>query len=130
MARRSSSGSLASLPISQLQAELRRRQRGVGSLVRRREKLAAKLAALDEQIRTAGGASGGVRVRPQNATSLVEALAKVLSGKTMGVTEVADAVRKAGYNTNAANFRTIVNQALIKHKNKFKKVDRGQYTAA
>jgi hypothetical protein len=130
MARRSSAGSLSSLPISHLQAELRRRQRGVGSLIRRRDKLAAKLAALDEQIRSAGGPGGGVRVRPQNATSLVEALHKVLTGKTMGVTEVAEAVRKAGYNTNAANFRTIVNQALIKHKNKFKKVDRGQYTAA
>lgn len=130
MARRSSGSSLSSLPIAQLQAELRRRQRGVGSLIRRRDKLAAKLAALNEQISAAGGSGGGMRVRPQNATNLVEALCKVLDGKTMGVTEVADAVRKAGYNTNAANFRTIVNQALIKHKNKFKKVDRGQYTAA
>jgi hypothetical protein len=130
MARRASGGSLSSLPISQLQAELRRRQRGVGSLIRRRDKLAAKLAALNEQIATAGGPGGGIRVRPQNSSSLVEALHKVLSGKTMDVTEVAEAVRKAGYNTNAANFRTIVNQALIKHKNKFKKVERGQYTAA
>lgn len=130
MARRSSGSSLSSLPIAQLQAELRRRQRGVGSLIRRRDKLAAKLATLNEQISAAGGSGGGMRVRPQNATNLVEALCKVLDGKTMGVTEVAEAVRKAGYNTNAANFRTIVNQALIKHKNKFKKVDRGQYTAA
>lgn len=130
MARRASSGSLSSLPISQLQAELRRRQRGVGTLIRRRDKLMAKLAALNEQIAAAGGSVGGLRVRPQNSMNLVDALCKVLHGKTMGVTEVAEAVRKAGYNTNAANFRTIVNQALIKHKNKFKKVDRGQYTAA
>lgn len=128
MSKRPAGTSLTSLPISQLQAELRRRQRGVGSLVRRRERLAAKLAALDEQIRDLGGSGG--RVRPQNASSLVEALHEVLTGKTMGVTEVAEAVRKAGYKTNAANFRTIVNQALIKHKNRFKKVERGQYTAA
>jgi len=48
----------------------------------------------------------------------------------MGVTEAAEAVKKAGYKTNAANFRVIVNQALLKHRNKFKKVERGQYTAA
>ncbi len=129
MGRRPNAGSIASLPIAHLQAELRRRQRGVGALIRRREKLAAKLATLDAQIRSLGGTAGGVRVRPHNDMNLVESLQKVLSGKTMGVTEVAEAVRKAGYNTNAANFRTIVNQALIKHKNKFKKVDRGLYTA-
>jgi hypothetical protein len=48
----------------------------------------------------------------------------------MGVTEAATAVQKAGYTTNAANFRTIVNACLIKHKKLFKKVSRGQYTAA
>lgn len=128
MAKRSFTASLASLPITHLQAELRRRQRGVGSLIRRRDRLASKLADLDAQIRSLGGAAG--RVRPQNSSNLVDALHKLLSGKTMGVTEAADAVRKAGYNSNAANFRTIVNQALIKHKNRFKKVERGQYTAA
>lgn len=130
MGRRPRSGSLASLPMSHLHAEIRRRQRGVGALVRRRDKVAAKLAQLDAKIRELGGAAGGGRTRPSNSMSLVEALHKTLSGKTMGVTEAAEAVRKNGYNTNAANFRTMVNQALIKHKNKFKKVDRGQYTAA
>jgi hypothetical protein len=48
----------------------------------------------------------------------------------MGVSEAADAVLKAGYQTNAANFRTIVNQTLIKNRSMFKKVGRGQYTAA
>ena len=60
--------------------------------------------------------------------SLVDALAKVLKGKTMGVAEAGEAVKRVGYKTNAANFRTMVNIALIKG-GKFKRVDRGQYTA-
>ena len=71
---------------------------------------------------------GTVRKRPKNDTNLVEALAKVLKGKTMGVTEVTAAVQVAGYKTSAANFRTIVNQALIRSE-LIKKVSRGQYTA-
>jgi hypothetical protein len=46
----------------------------------------------------------------------------------MSVTDVTAAVQKAGYNTNAANFRTIVNQCLI-NSGKFKRIERGQYTA-
>jgi hypothetical protein len=45
------------------------------------------------------------------------------------VTQVAAAVQKAGYKTFAANFRTIVNQTLIKNRKIFKKISRGQYTA-
>ena len=132
MGRRPGSSSLASLPMAALQAEMRRRARAGSGLLRKRAKLAAKLAALDAQIRAAGLTGGGStgRVRPQNKSNLADALAAVLKGKTMGVTEVAEAVRKAGYNTNAANFRTIVNQCLIKHRTMFKKVERGQYTAA
>ena len=74
-------------------------------------------------------ASGKPRKRPHNESTLEDALAKVLKGTTMGVTEVAAAVQKAGYKTSAANFRTIVNQTLIRSK-AFKKVSRGQYTAA
>ena len=69
------------------------------------------------------------RKRPRNKMNLVEALAAVLKGRTMGVTEVADAVKKSGYKTTSPNFRTIVNQALLKHKSVFDKVGRGQYTA-
>jgi len=51
-----------------------------------------------------------------------------VDGKTMGVSEAADAVQRAGYKTSAANFRTIVNQTMLKSP-KIKKVSRGQYTA-
>lgn len=74
--------------------------------------------------------SGAGRKRPDNAMTLNEALRKVLTGRTMGVTEMAEAVQKAGYKSNSAAFRTIVNQTLIKNPRLFKKVARGQYTAA
>lgn len=137
---RKSAGSLKGISIVELQQELRRRQAGASSLIRKREALAAKLAKVDADLASLGiqgGRGGGKsapmaggRKRPVNDMNLVEYLQKVLKGKTMGVTEVANAVMKAGYKTTAANFRTIVNQTLIKHKTIFKKVERGQYTAA
>lgn len=81
------------------------------------------------KIKMPTGAPGPGRKRFRNDTNLVEALAAVLKGKTMGVTEVAAAVTEAGYKTTAANFRTIVNQALLRHTKVFKKVSRGRYTA-
>ncbi|UYV12322.1 MAG: hypothetical protein NCW75_13605 [Phycisphaera sp.] len=71
----------------------------------------------------------GSRKRHRNDTNLVGALQKVLSGKTLGVTEAANAVQKAGYKTTSPNFRTIVNQTLIKHPDTFSKKGRGLYTA-
>lgn len=135
---------LAHLSMNELRAELARRARAAQSLQRKRAKLVTKLNALDERIRDLGLNAGihtnGVRTgrvgavpgrkRARNETNLAEALAKVLKGKTMGVTEVAEAVQKAGYQTTAANFRTIVNQCLIKNNKMFKKVERGQYTAS
>ncbi|MEM9082824.1 MAG: hypothetical protein AAGB34_04445 [Planctomycetota bacterium] len=46
----------------------------------------------------------------------------------MSVTDAAHAVQQAGYATTSDNFRTIVNQTLLKDK-RFKRVARGQYTA-
>lgn len=128
MARR---GSLTGISNQDLQLELRRRQKRVGSLGRRRDRLAEKLATLDSQIADLGGSIDGrmgVRKRPRNEMNLVQSLAKMLDGKTMGVSEVAEAVQKAGYKTTSPSFRTIVNQALINHSNLFKRVGRGQYT--
>lgn len=133
---------LASLSSRELEAELRRRERGIEALRRRHERLLETLAELEEQIRSEGGEIGAVsragrggrqaraggRRRPRNESNLIDALAAVLKGATMSVTEVAQAVQRAGYKTTSENFRTIVNQALIKS-DKFKKVARGQYTA-
>jgi len=125
--------SISNLDLGQLHAELRRRTTVVKRLQRKRGTLARRIAALDHQIASLGGSvSGGRRGagggRPRNDMNLVDALAKVIGGKTMGVTEVAEAVQKAGYVTTSANFRTIVNATLIKHKDTFKNVARGQYT--
>lgn len=76
-----------------------------------------------------GRRAGAGRKRPRNEESLEVALAKVLKGKTMGVTEAAEAVQKAGYKTSSPNFRTIVNQALLRS-DLIKKTGRGAYTAA
>jgi len=130
----SGGGSLTGLSMAALHSELRRRERLMGGMTRRRTRLAARLTKLDAEIRELGGqmggARGGGRTRPKNDSNLAQALAKVLKGKQMGVTEVAEAVQRAGYQTTAANFRTIVNQTLIKNRNLFKKVSRGQYTGA
>jgi hypothetical protein len=67
--------------------------------------------------------------RRGNAASLADSLVAVLTGKTLGVSEAADADTRAGYKTTSPNFRTIVNAALLTNKGMFKKVARGQYTA-
>jgi hypothetical protein len=142
MAKKASNG-LSGMSITAIHRELRKRATKAKSLARRRDALLAKAARLDAQIRDLGGAGarpigsarmgitarGTPRKRPQNETGLAEALYNTLKGKTMGVTEVANAVVHAGYKTTAENFRTIVNQALLKHRKLFKKVSRGQYTS-
>ena len=132
---RRSGGGLSNLSVAELQAELRRRQRRVGTLVAKYKRAAAKAETLRRQIEDLGGsvnggpvAVGGARRRPRNEMNLVDALHKVLSGKTMTVTDAAEAVQKAGYKTTSSTFRTIVNQTLI-NSGKFKRVGRGQYTS-
>ncbi len=47
----------------------------------------------------------------------------------MSVSEAAEAARKSGYKSNAANFDTVVNLTLLKRNDLFKRVGRGLYTA-
>jgi hypothetical protein len=127
-------GGLAALSVTELQREIRRRSRRLPTLERRRDRLMAKVAALDEMISALGGAAGGQfgrgpRKRPHNETTLIDALAKLLKGRTMSVTDAAEAVQKAGYKTSSSTFRTIVNQTLLKTDH-FRKVSRGKYTTA
>jgi len=107
--------------------------------MKKRSTILARIAKIDQEIVDAGGsvragAGGGmvagVRKRPKNEMSLVESLHAALKGKTLSVTDVAEAVQKAGYVTTSPSFRTIVNQALLANRGKFKKVSRGNYTAA
>lgn len=113
-----------------LQAELKRRERHLKQLMRKRDKLVSQLRDVDAEIVAEGGAVDGAvtRKRFRNDSNLADALADLLSNKAMSVTEATQKVQDAGYRTTAANFRTIVNQTLIRDK-RFKRVSRGQYTA-
>ncbi|MCC7387966.1 MAG: hypothetical protein IT431_04270 [Phycisphaerales bacterium] len=139
--------SLRGVTTTDLQAELKRRASELGPLEAKREALMAEVAEIDGEIAFLSAALGGAsraparragavrrgravpgRKRPRNEKSLEVALSEVLKGKTMGVTEVAEAVQKAGYRTTSPNFRTIVNQTLIRSE-LIKKIGRGAYTA-
>lgn len=126
-------GGLAGVTVADLEAELNRRRKGVDKLQAQYAKLASEMSALAAEIEAAGGtivggrATFGGRRRAKNTSTLVDALVGVLQGKTLSVTEVAEAVQKAGYVTTSPSFRTIVNQTLI-NSGKFKRVGRGQYT--
>ena len=139
MAKRTrKAGGLATVTTSDLAAELARRSRQVTTLERKRDKLVAQLEEVEAELAefgalsaaTGGGGRRGGGKRPKNDMTLEDALAQVLSGTVMGVSEVAEAVQAAGYKTSSPNFRTIVNQTLLKNKKKFKKQGRGRYTAA
>ncbi len=123
---------LSRASITELQGEIRRRQRRLGSLERKRDKLASQLAEVEGEIRELGGQMGGEippgGKRPRNARNLADALADLLANQTLSVTSAAEEVQKAGYRTTSPNFRTIVNQTLLKDE-RFKRVGRGQYTA-
>ncbi len=147
---------LAKTSTAALEKELARRERLLGGLLDKRDRLLGQIDALDAEISNyesageltakrgrpskaarsrsslaiAGGRATSGRKRPRNKSNLVEALAKTLKSKTMSVTDVSVAVQKNGYKTTSPNFRTIVNQTLLGNKKTFKKVSRGQYTAA
>ena len=54
--------------------------------------------------------------RAKNDGSMSDALAKVLTGKTMSIADAGEAVWKAGYKTGSKHFRTMVNIALLNKK--------------
>lgn len=125
-------GGLSGVSTKAMQAELRRRERKAGEFLAERRRLVAAIGKLDEKIKALGGHVLGMPEsgkRARNDVGLVESLHKLLQGKEMSVKEMAIKVREAGYRTSAENFRTMVNQALGKHKKLFKKVRRGVYTS-
>ncbi|MGE3108311.1 MAG: hypothetical protein AB7G11_03620 [Phycisphaerales bacterium] len=138
--------SLSRLTVIEIASELQRRRAALPQLHAQRKELVAELQQIDAAIAALdgsyapgrggrGGGSGnrpraatGGRRRAKNDTNLPDALVKVLSGKTMSVSDAAAAVVKAGYKTSSKHFRTMVNIALL-NKKKFKRVERGLYTA-
>jgi hypothetical protein len=119
------------LSISELQRMLSARQAELKKLSRQRAALQARVDQIDAQIARLGGepAGGGRRGgRARNELSLSAAIEQVLkqAGEPMKVGPIADAVQGAGYRSNSANFRGIVNQTLIKDK-RFGSAGRGLY---
>lgn len=137
---RSGSGggpAIGAASVADLERELAARKRGASKLLKRRDRLIAQLAEVDAELAGLGmspngspsAGTGGAGTRPRNSKKLPDALAEVLTGREMSVTEAAEAVQRAGYRTSSSNFRTIVNQCLLRENKLFKKVSRGVYTA-
>jgi hypothetical protein len=141
------SSRLRSASVTAISRELRRR---LADMERRRDAVAKELHTIEKEIEAFEVESGlAARPRPsfggrsksgrpsakrgtrrhRNATSLVEALRKVLRRRTLSVSDLAVAVQEAGYRTTSPNFRVIVNQALINNPDLFERVSRGKYTA-
>jgi hypothetical protein len=125
-----------SLTISQLERLLRKRRADLDSLMRERVQITKRLAAVDGRIRALSGGDitgGGLGVtrsgRARNAMSLVATMSEVLSkaGKPLNVGDIVDKVQASGYHSNAANFRALVNQTLIKQRKLFSNAGRGMY---
>ncbi|CAG0994035.1 hypothetical protein PHYC_02458 [Phycisphaerales bacterium] len=123
---------LAAIPPAAILREIERRRARAANLQSERNRLLRRLQSLDARMAAYGGvaASGRARSggRARNAVSLKDALAAALKGKRMSIAEGMEAVRRAGYRTNAASFRIMVTIALG-DKKVFTRVERGVYTA-
>src|SRR5205085_7953811 len=117
------------LSLGQLERLIRTRRKDITRLEKKRSRLEAKLAAIDEKITALGGPRGGGTARARNDVSLIEALTRVLTkaGEPMNVGNIMDEVVAMGYRSNSSNFRGIVNQTLIS-KPQFVSTARGMYT--
>lgn len=121
--------SLGEMSLEELQSEIRRRERRQKTLQRKREKLLDQVREVESELAELGAAQlGGSRRRARNDQNLADALVDLLKDQTLNVTSIAEEVQRAGYRTTSPNFRTIVNQTLIKD-DRFKRVGRGLYTA-
>src|SRR3954468_17619437 len=113
-----------SISLPQLERLIQSRRHELKRLERTRAKYQRKLNALDQRIRALGGSFRGAR----NGSNLPDAIAKVLyrSSAPLGGGDIAQRVQAAGYRSASANFRGIVNQALIKDR-RFVSEARGSY---
>jgi hypothetical protein len=108
------------------------RRRELGKLERNRSRFQRKLDAVERRITIIGGGPerrGGRGGQVRNELTLPDAIASVLSraGGAVAVGDIAEKVQAEGYRSQSANFRGIVNQALIKDK-RFVAEERGMYS--
>jgi hypothetical protein len=110
---------------------LNQRRKELSRLTRKRATAQRRLEDIDDRIRRLGGSAVSIRGggrRARNDQSLVEVIHSVLqkAGRPLRVSAIADAANAAGYRSNSANFRGIVNQMLIKDP-RFTSQNRGFY---
>lgn len=127
-AEKAANGTMRDVSYLDLTREMNRRQAAAKNLLAKRARLARKLEALDMQLAEKGLGPRTGQPRAKNSMSLVEALAKLLKGKEMGIPEIMAQLPGVGYRSPSPNLRTMVNVALLK-KAHFKRTGRGVYTA-
>src|SRR5262245_28629971 len=120
-----------SMTIAQLEKLLATRHDRLKEAMRQRDRVQKELDKLDDAIARLNGRAGasgnGRSHRPRNEMSLVATLEAVLApGKPMSVGDIVEAVQKRGYQSNSANFRSLVNMTLVREK-QFASAGRGVY---
>jgi hypothetical protein len=120
--------------IAQLKDLLKEQRTRRTKLLSDRKKLQAKIDQIDRQIDVLDGAvggGGGTGLRARNEHPLPDVIEVVLKSnkKPMKVGEIVDAVQENGYQSTSVNFKSIVNQALIKD-DRFTSESRGLYRLA
>jgi hypothetical protein len=117
------------LTIAQLEKILEGRRSRLANLQRQRGQLLKRVESVDRKILALGGnGRRGAGGRAKNSRSLSDTIVQVLTGHggPMKVAQIVKTVLGTGYQTTSDNFRSIVNQALIKDK-RFVSADRGHY---
>lgn len=130
---------------AKIHAELKRREAVLVKLEKRRDAVLDQLSSIEKDIaqlgpsstrfvskkrpgRPKGSASSQAKRTSRKKISLSEALQKALKGRTLSVADAVKAAVRAGYKTKSKHLNVMVNQTLLMHTDKFKKITRGQYT--
>jgi phage-related baseplate assembly protein len=122
----------AELSIAKLQNYLNVQRAKRQTILREKKKLLKAMRKLDAQLAQLDGqhvAPTGKAGRGGNSTRLVDVMVEVMSksGDGMTIQQIIDGVEKAGYISASDNFRSIINQALIRERKRFVKLQRGLY---
>lgn len=136
---------LADLSTRELQAELARRR---SDLISQRDALEISIAEIgrflggyqpheklaagkktSSRLKTRSQRGKGARAAAGGRVTLASTVASILDGKEMGIAEIQDAVKKSGYKSKSANFRTLLTLTLSQN-DRFARVARGVYKLA
>ena len=128
---------LSTMSIADLRQEIEHRQKRLPKLIAQRDALNREITELQgiatPEARKAAKPEAATRKirrrrRAKNKVGLTDALAGFMKGKAkVMIGEAMEGVLAAGYKSNARDFRSVVNNTLLKDK-RFKKVGRGEFT--